>query len=160
MYPSSIHQCTYSPFLPMSHTVGSRLAVYRRWVFLRWFPDLRTAYEADRALYHRWRAREHARSRATYAALVRWHEFRAYRVQREALFAWPRRCTYCGVRAENADHVVPRSQGGVEMLDNLAPACTRCNQDKGSRTPEQWVAWRVSRGLPWPMPGAVYVARP
>jgi 5-methylcytosine-specific restriction endonuclease McrA len=35
------------------------------------------------------------------------------------------------------DHVVPRSLGGSDSWTNLACACIRCNNRKGSRTPEQ-----------------------
>ncbi|OUC08879.1 HNH endonuclease, partial [Litorilinea aerophila] len=35
------------------------------------------------------------------------------------------------------DHVVPRSRGGSHGWENLVTACTRCNQKKGSLTPEE-----------------------
>lgn len=48
-----------------------------------------------------------------------------------------RRCAYCGDEidghaASHVDHVVPRSEGGTEALDNLACACTFCNTSKGA----------------------------
>ncbi|HHC08190.1 MAG TPA: HNH endonuclease [Actinobacteria bacterium] len=46
-------------------------------------------------------------------------------------------CQYCGGRAENVDHVVPKSQGGLHRWDNVVAACRRCNTKKGGRTPEQ-----------------------
>lgn len=49
------------------------------------------------------------------------------------------RCQYCGrqfSRAElNLDHVVPRSQGGTSMWENVVCSCHRCNRVKGGRTP-------------------------
>lgn len=58
------------------------------------------------------------------------------------------RCTYCDValnpfdrNARNGyhmDHVNPRAAGGPDDLDNLTPACSRCNYSKYARTPEQW----------------------
>ena len=47
-------------------------------------------------------------------------------------------CAYCG-RAEDLtfDHVVPRSRGGRTSWDNIVAACSRCNLDKGGRTPEE-----------------------
>lgn len=33
----------------------------------------------------------------------------------------------------NTDHIVPRSLGGNDDLDNLQIACHRCNQKKGNR---------------------------
>jgi len=50
-------------------------------------------------------------------------------------------CQYCGLvfpKPElTIDHVVPRSHGGQHTWDNVVTACLRCNQHKGSRTPEQ-----------------------
>ncbi len=46
-------------------------------------------------------------------------------------------CQYCGDCAENIDHVVPKSQGGVHIWENVVACCRRCNTKKGGRTPEQ-----------------------
>lgn len=49
------------------------------------------------------------------------------------------RCQYCG-RTDlplTIDHIVPRSQGGGDTWDNLVTACTKCNNKKANRTPEQ-----------------------
>jgi len=50
-------------------------------------------------------------------------------------------CQYCGATPGRqnltVDHVVPRSRGGSHDWDNLATACTRCNQRKGARTSEE-----------------------
>lgn len=50
-------------------------------------------------------------------------------------------CQYCGATPGQSwltvDHVVPRSRGGSHDWENLATACTRCNQKKGSCTPEE-----------------------
>ena len=53
---------------------------------------------------------------------------------RRAVFArddW--RCQYCGVAAENLDHVVPKSRGGTHTWDNVVAACRRCNSRKENR---------------------------
>lgn len=47
------------------------------------------------------------------------------------------RCQYCGKGAENLDHVVPKSQGGQHMWENVVAACRRCNSRKGGRTPRE-----------------------
>jgi len=47
-------------------------------------------------------------------------------------------CAYCGEHAESLDHVVPRHRGGQTVLENLVPACLRCNGSKGSTT---WTLW-------------------
>ncbi|MCB0081331.1 MAG: HNH endonuclease [Caldilineaceae bacterium] len=50
-------------------------------------------------------------------------------------------CQYCGlIPGRNdltVDHVVPRSRGGSHSWQNLVTACKRCNQKKGSQTPEE-----------------------
>jgi 5-methylcytosine-specific restriction endonuclease McrA len=50
-------------------------------------------------------------------------------------------CQYCGDRKPtnelNYDHVVPRSQGGKTVWENIVMACYGCNSLKRDRTPEQ-----------------------
>jgi 5-methylcytosine-specific restriction endonuclease McrA len=48
-------------------------------------------------------------------------------------------CQYCGTRSlpMTVDHVVPRQRGGSYSWENLVCACTACNAQKGSRTPEE-----------------------
>lgn len=51
------------------------------------------------------------------------------------------RCQYCGVKGTafelTLDHILPRSQGGRSVPENLCAACKPCNQRKGDRTPDQ-----------------------
>jgi len=51
-------------------------------------------------------------------------------------------CVYCGQTYEQnqltLDHVLPRSKGGEDISSNVVPACTKCNQDKGSK---HWLNW-------------------
>jgi 5-methylcytosine-specific restriction endonuclease McrA len=58
-------------------------------------------------------------------------------------------CVYCGKTYDlhdlTIDHVHPRSRGGETISSNCVPACTCCNQDKGS---EHWQEWmRAKHGL-------------
>ena len=50
-------------------------------------------------------------------------------------------CQYCGkVFASedlNLDHVLPRAQGGISSWTNLVCSCYKCNNKKGSKTPEE-----------------------
>ncbi len=50
-------------------------------------------------------------------------------------------CQYCGRHFSTSelslDHVVPRSMGGKATWDNIVCACTKCNVQKGGRTPRQ-----------------------
>jgi 5-methylcytosine-specific restriction endonuclease McrA len=48
------------------------------------------------------------------------------------------RCQYCNGRDRlTIDHVMPKSRGGKDTWENLVAACTRCNNRKGNRTPEE-----------------------
>lgn len=49
------------------------------------------------------------------------------------------RCQYCGKKTHEMtiDHIIPRSRGGGDSWENLVAACVRCNNRKGSRTPEE-----------------------
>lgn len=46
-------------------------------------------------------------------------------------------CGYCGRRSPDvvleADHVLPKSQGGRDELDNLVTSCEECNRGKAAR---------------------------
>jgi 5-methylcytosine-specific restriction endonuclease McrA len=43
-----------------------------------------------------------------------------------------RACWWCGRTATTIDHVIPVAIGGGHGLDNLVPACTRCNYSRGA----------------------------
>ncbi len=53
-----------------------------------------------------------------------------------------RTCTYCGASGPDfsyhCDHVVPRSRGGSNELENLTTACEFCNCSKHNRLPHEW----------------------
>lgn len=50
-------------------------------------------------------------------------------------------CQYCGhkftTKNLNYDHVVPRSQGGKTVWENIVTSCYPCNDKKRDRTPQQ-----------------------
>src|SRR5271166_3193672 len=65
---------------------------------------------------------------------------RHYRVavNRRTVFARDgSRCQYCGSAAENLDHVIPRSRGGLHTWENVVAACRRCNTRKEDRLPHE-----------------------
>jgi 5-methylcytosine-specific restriction endonuclease McrA len=49
-------------------------------------------------------------------------------------------CTYCGDTDAPlcADHVIPLSRGGTNLIDNLVCACIPCNSSKSDRLLEEW----------------------
>ncbi len=56
-------------------------------------------------------------------------------------------CVYCSAAAQHVDHVRPLSRGGAEHARNLVPACSKCNQSKGSRLLTEWRADRVAHAV-------------
>ncbi len=52
------------------------------------------------------------------------------------------RCAYCGkpIKYEEmqVDHVIPLKKGGMDRMNNLAPACRMCNHYKSTYTLEQF----------------------
>jgi 5-methylcytosine-specific restriction endonuclease McrA len=62
------------------------------------------------------------------------------RANRKSIFARDRHtCQYCGSTGLplTLDHVKPRERGGDTDWENLVCCCTKCNNVKGNRTPEQ-----------------------
>lgn len=51
-------------------------------------------------------------------------------------------CAYCGKPAERLelDHIMPESKGGPTRPGNLVLSCRRCNQRKGNRTLDEFLA--------------------
>ena len=51
------------------------------------------------------------------------------------------RCQYCGLKLPSTeltfDHVIPVSQGGRKVWENIVTCCVRCNRRKGGSTPKQ-----------------------
>ena len=64
-----------------------------------------------------------------------WAEARQIVLQRDG-----NRCAYCRETTDNPhiDHVLPRSRGGTDEVENLVVSCAPCNLSKGARTPEGW----------------------
>ena len=63
-------------------------------------------------------------------------------------------CVYCGVHADKAeghmhlDHLLPKSDGGLDVATNLVVACRRCNSARQNMTLRQWTAYAaVKLGL-------------
>lgn len=55
------------------------------------------------------------------------------------LVEWDYRCAYCGrndCRLEQ-DHFIPLSKGGNHTVDNILPACRKCNAEKSNKIVER-----------------------
>jgi 5-methylcytosine-specific restriction endonuclease McrA len=60
---------------------------------------------------------------------------------RRVLAHYGRRCHLCGQPgATTADHLTPRSQGGLDSLGNLRPAHHVCNSMRGTKSLAEWFA--------------------
>jgi len=70
-----------------------------------------------------------------------------YEVREYLLEKWGRSCAYCaalGVGTKsvplNIDHIHPKARGGADRVSNLTMACVSCNQTKGSRPVQEFLA--------------------
>ena len=49
------------------------------------------------------------------------------------------KCVYCLERdGTTQDHVIPVSKGGKHVVENVLPACTRCNSSKNNKPLDEW----------------------
>ena len=57
-------------------------------------------------------------------------------------------CIYCGIHASKAkmeiEHVIPRSRGGTDSLNNLVLSCHACNQTKGNQDIQTYLRGKPS----------------
>jgi len=49
-------------------------------------------------------------------------------------------CAYCGTDNDNFhwEHIIPKSRGGPDTIDNMVLACPGCNLSKGAKDPFEW----------------------
>ncbi|MFA9430450.1 HNH endonuclease [Egicoccus sp. AB-alg2] len=60
-------------------------------------------------------------------------------------------CVWCsreftGLVRATREHLVPRVKGGPSVLENELAACSRCNRERGHRSPVQWLDEVAARG--------------
>lgn len=63
-----------------------------------------------------------------------------YETREYLLEKFNRKCCYCSKQNVplEIEHIIPKSRGGSNKIDNLCIACRPCNQDKGSKTAEEF----------------------
>jgi 5-methylcytosine-specific restriction endonuclease McrA len=60
---------------------------------------------------------------------------------RELVESYGEVCAYCGRPWEVIDHFIPIAKGGSSSIQNLRPACARCNRLKKASLLEEWKPW-------------------
>jgi 5-methylcytosine-specific restriction endonuclease McrA len=63
-------------------------------------------------------------------------ELMGYEVREYLLEKWERQCAYCGKTniPLQIEHIIPKSRGGSNRLNNLTLACKNCNRKKANQT--------------------------
>ena len=63
-----------------------------------------------------------------------------YEVREYLLEKWGRKCAYCSKKeiSLQIEHLIPKSRGGTNRVQNLTLACEKCNQKKGTQTAEEF----------------------
>lgn len=113
-------------------------AAKRRWEAAN--PAWKAAYRADPATRLQDRARA-SRNRARRKAAPGTHTA-AELLELHASYLGI--CVYCGGPADTTDHIVPIAAGGSNGIENLVPACERCNKSKKDRALLVWLAQRAA----------------
>lgn len=64
----------------------------------------------------------------------------AYNIRNYLLEKFDYKCAYCGKSGVplEVEHIVPKSRGSSDRVDNLTISCHECNQDKDDRTAEEF----------------------
>ena len=75
-----------------------------------------------------------------------------YKTHKQTLFGRQEgHCAGCNgffeIRHFTIDHIVARSKGGTDHIDNLQLLCSACNSDKGTRTQEEFLAILKRKGI-------------
>ena len=68
------------------------------------------------------------------------------------LTAFGNRCWYCGDgllgKERHVDHILAKSRGGEDSIDNLALACKRCNMAKYADELDSFLNWLKKPKVP------------
>ena len=69
-------------------------------------------------------------------------ELVGYEIREYLLEKWNRTCAYCGVKDVplQVEHIQPKALGGTNRILNLCISCAKCNQRKGARSVQDFLA--------------------
>lgn len=69
-----------------------------------------------------------------------------YNIRNYLLEKHRRKCFYCGKTVSDfeVEHMLPKSRGGSNRIDNLTLSCHDCNEKKGSLTAEEFIRQTLS----------------
>jgi 5-methylcytosine-specific restriction endonuclease McrA len=66
-----------------------------------------------------------------------WHDLRMRVLDRDGC------CIYCGKELDKytitLDHMIPKSKGGNDTMDNLVASCKECNTEKADMLPQEFL---------------------
>jgi 5-methylcytosine-specific restriction endonuclease McrA len=78
---------------------------------------------------------------------------RVAQLRAKVIERWGRRCHLCKediVGQVSVDHLIPRSRGGTDDIENLRPAHLECNKRRGARRAHRLPPPRSAATLPAP----------
>ena len=60
------------------------------------------------------------------------------------------KCAYCGKTHSNLhwEHIIPKSRGGPDHMDNMVQACPECNLAKSDKDPFEWYGYEKRYDIP------------
>ena len=66
-----------------------------------------------------------------------------FEIKEYLLYLHKHTCAYCAGKSKDSilelEHIIPRAKGGTNRLSNLSIACRKCNLEKGSLLPDEWL---------------------
>jgi len=113
----------------------------------------RTEHKAVMAAYHKAHPEVRRAKSNAYRARLRQAEGQFTSAEWLALIeAYAGTCAYRGeVGSLEVDHRIPLSRGGTNSIDNVLPACSRCNREKGQLTEAEFRARLAASAGPSPI---------
>jgi 5-methylcytosine-specific restriction endonuclease McrA len=126
--PRFNNRCRHSGWIPPSlyhrvETVTNFVQRLRKWVPLAGITCETVRFDTQKLLDPEIQGTEYQRGTLLGC------EIREYLLEK-----WGRKCIYCNAKniPLQIDHIIPRSLGGSDRVDNLTLACKSCNQKKGN----------------------------